>query len=90
MRHHHKRTSVTVDGDFDDKTVRRCKWHLIGDEDGAEVHCITILCRYNPGPFCFIHASMIEDRAMADMIRRVERVRAVDYNEYLAIMQEAS
>lgn len=29
--------------------------------------CITILCRWNPGPWCYLHAQKIESQLMAEL-----------------------
>lgn len=31
--------------------------------------CITILCQWNPGPFCYLHAQKIRSRLVAEMMR---------------------
>lgn len=45
--------------------------------DENEIGCITRLCRYNPGPYCFMHAQQIADSLLAD----AERKRAEELRE---------
>lgn len=72
MRHAYARRSIKVhDGSFDAKKTevskRRCSYHT------DDVSCITVLCRYNPGPYCFVHAQIVSEELLAEHER--QRVR---------------
>jgi hypothetical protein len=64
MRKSHKRKSAKTPEGFETDERRRCRYHTDG------VSCITILCRYNPGPYCFTHAAVISAEAVAEGERR--------------------
>lgn len=71
MRHFHKRSSTSVPEGYDRKKAekpeerkRRCT------HTAADNRCITVLCRYNPGPLCFHHAEQVAGQLEAEYQRQ--------------------
>lgn len=88
MRHFHKRSSTSVPEGYDRKKAekpeerkRRCTHKFYGLDGKPAGQCITVLCRYNPGPLCFHHAEQVAGQLESEYQRKrrdeVARTQAV-------------